>query len=164
MMPADSQGPKSLTPASPRTEVRAGSDAAPDPRGIDCATDPEMARNGSGCARIPASALVVFRYPSCSTKPLRLPIGLTTSARALAALYVVPPSARSRSPTSRRNGPSVAPALTLYWLSDALRSSVSANKPAPTVRLGSVVPLKPSDATVTCAQGPLFTPPTAARK
>ena len=55
------------------------------------------------------------------------------------------------------------PALALYCVSRALRSNVSANGDAPTVRSGDVVPWNARDAIITCAHGPLFTPPKAAR-
>src|SRR6266550_7429659 len=86
MNPPENHGPKILSPTSPRTPVRLGCPDAADPVGVERDTEPENARNGRGCALMPASALVTFRTPSCSANPLTTPIGVTRSSRPLAPL------------------------------------------------------------------------------
>src|SRR2546430_1683601 len=72
IIPADTQGPKILRATSPRADVVLGSDPDPD-AGTDREIEPATAMNERGWNRIPASALVVARNPSCSTNPLSTP-------------------------------------------------------------------------------------------
>src|SRR4051812_14809264 len=61
MRPAETQGPRILSPTSPRADVLVARPEALLENGAECASEPDSARNGNGCARIPTSALVLPR-------------------------------------------------------------------------------------------------------